>query len=193
MPTVKKVKSGKYRILVNGKEVETGTIQRSPGKLQTPADYVDTRIGTAHSRWMIAPGPWMPFSMVKLNHDNQNMGWQAGYQPTFEDHWYVRVTFTNGRWQALVVMPTNGELQTKVGDEFNPDSGYRSRIDKATEEAPLGYYKIFMTDTRILAEVTASENARLSAIYFSERSGWSRDGRPACTGRIRLQIARTSR
>ena len=33
---------------------------------------------------MIAPGPWMPFGMVKLSPDNQNAGWQAGYQPSFE-------------------------------------------------------------------------------------------------------------
>jgi putative alpha-1,2-mannosidase len=33
---------------------------------------------------MIAPGPWMPFSMVKLSPDNQNGGWQAGYDPIFE-------------------------------------------------------------------------------------------------------------
>ncbi len=48
---------------------------------------------------------------------------------------------------------------------FDPDSGYRSRIDKATEEAPLGYYKVYMTDTRIWAEVTATERAGFSAIH----------------------------
>ena len=40
----------------------------------TPADYVDLFKGTAHSRWMIAPGPWMPFSMVKISPDNQTAG-----------------------------------------------------------------------------------------------------------------------
>ena len=30
-------------------------MQRSAQPEQTPADYVDTWIGTAHSRWMIAP------------------------------------------------------------------------------------------------------------------------------------------
>ena len=37
----------------------------------TPADYVDPFMGTQHSRWMIAPGPWMPFGMVKISPDNQ--------------------------------------------------------------------------------------------------------------------------
>ncbi|MEN6454916.1 MAG: polysaccharide lyase family protein, partial [Prolixibacteraceae bacterium] len=67
MAAVSKRKESRYRILINRKEAESGTVDRFPAKLQTPAGYVDTRIGTAHSRWMIAPGPWMPFSMVKLS------------------------------------------------------------------------------------------------------------------------------
>ena len=68
-----KVKSARYDLA-----------DHKPKKGATPADYVDTSIGTGHSRWMIAPGPWMPFSMVKLSPDNQNSGWQAGYQPSIE-------------------------------------------------------------------------------------------------------------
>ena len=41
----------------------------------------------------------------------------------------------NGR---IRVNATNGKLFTQVGDQFRPDEGYRSRIDKRTEEAPLG-------------------------------------------------------
>ncbi len=172
MPAVRKPKNSKYRILVDGKEIEVGSIDRSSHDLQTLADYVDTRIGTAHSRWMIAPGPWMPFSMVKLSPDNQNMGWQAGYQPTFE----TIGTFSHiHEWTmaGLGMMPTNGALQTKVGDQFDPDSGYRSRIDKKTEEAPLGYYKIYMTDTRIWAEVTSTERAGFHRYTFPK----DQDGR----------------
>jgi len=165
MPAVTRAQRSTYRILANGKEIETGTVQRAPGKRQTPADYVDTRIGTAHSRWMIAPGPWMPFSMVKLSPDNQNMGWQAGYQPTFE----TIGTFSHiHEWTmaGLGMMPTNGKLQTQVGDQFNPDAGYRARIDKSTEEAPLGYYKVYMPDERIWAEVTATERAGFHRYTF---------------------------
>jgi predicted alpha-1,2-mannosidase len=172
MPAVTKPTTSQYRILSNGKELEAGTVQRNAGNVQTPADYVDTRIGTAHSRWMIAPGPWMPFSMVKLSPDNQNIGWQAGYQPTFE----TIGCFTHiHEWTmaGLGMMPTNGTLQTRVGDEFDPDGGYRARIDKATEEAPLGYYKVYMPDTRIWAEVTATERAGFQRYTFPK----DQDGR----------------
>ncbi len=84
MPAVSSAQKSTYKILIDGQEIQSGKVERSPQKLITPADYADTKMGTAHSRWMIAPGPWMPFSMVKLSPDNQNGGWQAGYDPIFE-------------------------------------------------------------------------------------------------------------
>jgi predicted alpha-1,2-mannosidase len=172
MPAVSKPATSKYQLLSNGKEIESGIIKRAPARLQSLADYVDTRVGTAHSRWMIAPGPWMPFSMVKLSPDNQNRGWQAGYQPTFET---IGCFSHIHEWTmaGLGMMPTNGKLQTKVGDQFDPDSGYRSRIDKATEEAPLGYYKVFFPDRNIWAEVTATTRCGFHRYTFPD----DQDGR----------------
>lgn len=167
MPAVQTAKSSTYRILCDGQVMQKGRIRRTPQPLQTPARYVDTRIGTAHSRWMIAPGPWMPFGMVKLSPDNQNAGWQAGYQPTFES---VGCFSHIHEWTmgGLGMMPTNGVLRTVVGDELHPESGYRSRIDKSTEEAPLGYYKIKLTDYDILAELTATTHCGFQRYAFPQ-------------------------
>ena len=165
MPAVKSTQQSKYKILVDGKTLQKGTIERGPQPLQTPAHYVDTKMGTAHSRWMIAPGPWMPFSKVKLSPDNQNYSWQAGYQPTIES---VGCFSHIHEWTmgGLGMMPTNGKLETLVGDEKDPDSGYRSRIDKLTEEAPLGYYKVKLTDYDILAELTATTHCGFQRYTF---------------------------
>jgi len=114
----------------------SGKIIRKPGDEITFADYVDTKIGSAHSRWMIAPGPWMPFSMVKLSPDNQNEGWQAGYDPIFE----LIGTFSHiHEWTmaGLGTMPTNGPLQVEVGDQLNVNGGYRSRVNKENEEGSI--------------------------------------------------------
>ncbi|MFV0396533.1 MAG: polysaccharide lyase family protein, partial [Bacteroidales bacterium] len=164
MPAVEQETKSKYKVRVNGKSIASGQILRSPQPVHTPAHYVDTRIGTAHSRWMIAPGPWMPFSMVKISPDNQNRGWQAGYQPTFES---VGCFSHIHEWTmaGLGIMATNGTLKTEVGDELDPDSGYRSRIDKKTEEAPLDYYKVKLEDYDILAE--ASATSRCSFMRFT--------------------------
>ena len=165
MPSVTSSKRSKYKILVDGKVIEQGTVQRAPQPLTTPADYVDTQIGTAHSRWMIAPGPWMPFSMVKLSPDNQNAGWQAGYDPTFESIG----TFSHvHEWTmaGLGTMPTNGPLMIEVGDQREPDKGYRSRIDKASEQAPLGYYSVLLSDYGIKAELTATTRCGFQRYTF---------------------------
>jgi predicted alpha-1,2-mannosidase len=172
MPPVSKIKKSKYNILIDGVSAEKGEVTRSPQKKQTMTGYVDTKIGTAHSRWMIAPGPWMPFGMVKISPDNQNMGWQAGYQPSFET---VGCFSHIHEWTmgGLGMMPTNGKLETTVGDQFDANSGYRSRIDKETEEAPLGYYKVHLTDTDIWAEITATTRCSFQRYTFPK----DKDGR----------------
>jgi predicted alpha-1,2-mannosidase len=155
MPAVTAAKVSKYEILKDGVVIESGSVKRSAKAIFTDADYADTKIGTSHSRWMIAPGPWMPFSMVKISPDNQNDGWSAGYDPIYESIG----TFSHiHEWTmaGLGTFPTSGALKTRVGDEANPGGGYRSKIDKASEEAPVGYYKVLLTDHNIKAELTAT-------------------------------------
>lgn len=173
MPAVKRHKRSEYRILRDGREIARGEVERAPQRTQTPADYVDTRIGTAHSRWMIAPGPWMPFSMVKMSPDNQNPGWQAGYQPSFEN---IGCFSHIHEWTlgGLGIMAANGELQVRVGDERRPDEGYRSRIDKRTEQAAIGYYAADLTDYGIRAEVTATTRCGFERFTFPADRGEGR-------------------
>lgn len=158
MPAVSSRQESRYTVSIDGKMVEKGKVIRSPQKDITVADYIDTRMGTAHSRWMIAPGSWMPFSMVKLSPDNQNPGWQAGYDPSFESIG----TFSHiHEWTmaGLGIMPVNGPLKTKIGDQsiFKKDTlSYRSSIDKQSEEAKVGYYKADLTDYSIQAELTST-------------------------------------
>jgi predicted alpha-1,2-mannosidase len=173
MPAVTSPQQSKFEIWIGGQILEKGKIQRNPQKTITPADYVDTKMGTAHSRWMIAPGPWMPFSMVKLSPDNQNAGWQAGYDPIFEtiggfSHIHE---WTMG---GLLLMPTNGPLMTDVGDEKNPDEGYRSRLNTETEEAPIGYYKAELTDYNITAELTSTTRCGFQRYTFPKEKEGSR-------------------
>lgn len=165
MPAVSGRRKSTYKIWADNDLLYSDVVVRNPQQLQSYADYVDTKIGTGHSRWMIAPGPWMPFSMVKLSPDNQNAGWQSGYQPTFET---IGCFSHIHEWTmgGLGMMPTNGELQIRVGDELRPDEGYRSRIDKKMEEAPLGYYKVFMTDTKIWVENTATTRVSFQRYTF---------------------------
>ncbi|MBI1388986.1 MAG: glycoside hydrolase family 92 protein [bacterium] len=125
------------------------------GWAKNPADYVDPFIGTSTSRWMLYPGPSMPFGMVKLSPDNQNQGWKAGYEHSIENisgFSHIHSWVMGG----LLVMPTVGELQTQPGDEAKPDEGYRSRIRHETESAQAGYYAVTLDDYNIRAELTTT-------------------------------------
>lgn len=165
MPEVRSIKESSYEIKIDGRILQSGTVKRSLQKLITPAGYVDTKMGTAHSRWMIAPGPWMPFSMVKISPDNQNSGWQAGYDPIFES---IGGFSHIHEWtmSGLSMMPVNGPLITEAGDQAQSKEGYRSAIDKQSEEAPLGYYKARLTKYNITAELTATTRCSFQRYSF---------------------------
>ena len=67
---------------------------------------------------------------------------------------------------GLLMMPVTGPLQVEVGDPYQPDSGYRSRIDKTSEEAGTGYYRALLTDYDIEAELTATTRASFQRYHF---------------------------
>ena len=119
-------------------------------RAEEPVDYVDPLLGTSDSRWLLFPGPSMPFGMVKLSPDNQGdvpgkVHWKAGHEYTVENitgfsHIH---SWTMG---GLLCMPTVGRLQTRPGLESDPDQGYRSRYRHDTEEAAAGYYAVTLDD-----------------------------------------------
>lgn len=171
MPAVRDSKISSYEVKVDGKTVHKGKVTRSPQDPVTPADYIDTRMGTGRSRWMLAPGPWMPFSMVKLSPDNQNPGWQSGYDTVIESIG----TFSHiHEWTmaGLGTMPVTGPLKTMVGDQSELAGGhiegYRSRIDKSSEVGDVGYYSVKLTDYDIQAELTATDRCSFQRYTYPD-------------------------
>ena len=186
MDAVTENRLSEFEVLVDNEPVKKGQVLRAPQKPVSLSDYIDTKIGTGHSRWMIAPGPWMPFGMVKISPDNQDSGWQAGYQPTFEN---VGAFSHIHEWTmaGLGTLPTNGLLKTKVGKPENPDGGYRSRVNKVTEKAPLGYYSVVLSDYDIKTELTATTRCSFQRYTYPKNVPHSRIlNPPENTCRIRL-------
>src|SRR5258708_7686775 len=128
----------------------------------TPADYVNVFQGTAHSRWMIAPGPWMPFGMVKISPDNQEQGWASGYDYGVES---IDCFSHLHEWPmaGLGMMPTKGPLRTRPGLSGR---GYTSRIDNKTALGGIGFYEVMLEDTGIKVELTATTRASLQHYTF---------------------------
>jgi len=134
----------------------TMLLNNSPALAQKqPVDYVDPLIGTSTSRWMLYPGPSMPFGMVKLSPDNRKHAWKGGYEYNIENIMgfsHIHSWIMGG----LLVMPAVGELKTMPGTEENPDEGYRSRFRHETEVASPGYYAVTLDDYDIRAELTST-------------------------------------
>lgn len=128
----------------------------------TPADCVDVFIGTSNSRWMIAPGPWMPFSMVKISPDNQPHGWKCGYDYNRE---YIDCFSHIHEWTmgGLGMMPTIGPIFTHPGLD---GTGYSSRFDKSTERGGIGFYSVRLKDSGINVDLTATTRASLQRYTF---------------------------
>lgn len=165
MPAVNQDKSSLVKLVSNGQVIYAGKVKRSKQHLQTPADYVDLLMGTGNSRWMFKPGPSLPFSMVQIAPDNQDEIWKAGYEYTV-DNIMGFSHFSDWTMSGLLLMPTGGQLMVNPGTEDHPDSGYRSRIDKSTESAKVGKYSVFMTDTKINAEISATRHAAIQRYTF---------------------------
>lgn len=134
-------------------------------------DYVDPRIGTAHSRWFFFTPAAVPFGMAKLapttdGHLGNPNGWEAvGYDSR---HTSIEgfANFHEFQVGGVVVAPTVGELQTVPGPLDNPDAGYRSRFDKKDEVARPGYYSVLQKDYGVKAELTATERVGFHRYTF---------------------------
>ena len=129
--------------------------------VQDLVQYVDPQIGSVHGRWFFYTPAARPFGMAKLAPHTNAYNSQGGWGPTGYDDRHTSIEgfghFHEFQIGGLVFMPTIGTLKTIPSTLENPDGGYRSRFDKATEHAEAGYYSVHLTDYNIKAELTATE------------------------------------
>lgn len=133
-----------------------------------PVYYVDPFLGTSSSRWMLFPGPSMPFGMVKLSPDNTDE-WtmDAGYEydiPSVSGFGHVHSWMMG----SFLTMPTIGDLKIIPGTKDDPDAGYRSRIQPDLQVASPGYYSVKLEDYQIEAELTTTTRAGFQRYTFPQ-------------------------
>ncbi|MDR3268707.1 MAG: GH92 family glycosyl hydrolase [Tannerella sp.] len=145
----------------------------SPEK-QHLSDYADPFIGAStnvsdagahHGLGKTFPGAASPFGMVQVS-PNTITGGDNGPGYSYEHTTIEGFAFTQmsgigwyGDLGNFLTMPTTGELKVIAGRADNPEAGYRSRYDKATETAKAGYYAVNLTDYAIRAEATVTPHA----------------------------------
>ncbi len=133
-----------------------------------PVDYVNPMLGTSGARWMLYPGPCLPFGMVKLSPDNTDethykLG--AGYEYTINSisgFGYVHSWMMN----SFITMPSMGKIDILPGTKENPDAGYRSRIHPENIVASPGYFSVLLDDYGIKAELTTTTRAGFQRYTF---------------------------
>lgn len=165
VPAVDTPREERFQMLVGQQVIYDGSVSLAPQPLHEYADDVDLLMGTGNSRWMFKPSVSLPFGMVQIAPDNEDQTWKAGYEYTIDNISGFN-HFCDWTIDGFLMQPTCGELKVQPGPEDNPDLGYRSRIDKSTEKAEVGKYSVLMTDTKIHAEVSATERASLQRYTF---------------------------
>ncbi|HSO85702.1 MAG TPA: GH92 family glycosyl hydrolase, partial [Draconibacterium sp.] len=135
-------------------------------KTKEPVDYVDPFLGTSGNRWMLFPGPTLPFGMVKLSPDNtDDYAMDAGYE---YKHNSVCGFGHVHSWAmgSFLTMPCTGELRIQPGKFDGPDVGYRSPIKHGNEKASPGYYSVLLEKYNIKAELTATTRGGFQRYTF---------------------------
>lgn len=136
--------------------------------------YVDPFIGTAYTGHTY-PAATTPFGMVQVGPDTGTAGWQfcSGYHDSSSSITGFSHTHLNGTgcpdMGDILLMPLVGCDAWEAGSDENTSTGYRSRFSTEKEEAAPDYYKVFLEDYGVTAEMTATP-----------RVGFHRYSFPAC-------------
>jgi predicted alpha-1,2-mannosidase len=141
----------------------------------SPYEAVDPFIGTL-GKGHTFPGAVAPFGMVQLSPDTdfrpfrQSYDWASGYRyddPTILGFSHTHFSGTgHSDLGDVLLTPISGEVKWDPGSADQPGSGYRSRYNKASEQAEPGYYAVSLTDSRVHAELTAGLRVGLHRYSF---------------------------
>jgi len=135
--------------------------------------YVDPDIGTAHSRWFFYTPAAVPYGMAKLapstnGHYGNPSGWEAVGYDTRQNSIEGFVHFHEWQVGGVSYMPTTGPIKTKPGDLEGTNTGYRSKFNRKNQVAEPGYYKVFLDDYHVTAELTATKRVGFQRYTFPE-------------------------
>ena len=135
-----------------------------------PVDCVRPLVGTdAHGHTY--PGATVPFGFVQLSPDTPLQGWDGASGYHYSDssilgfsHTHLSGTGVPGLGDILV-MPTVGDVHLDAG---TPGNGYASRFSHSQETASPGYYKVFLQDPQVTAELTATARCGFHKYTFPQ-------------------------
>jgi predicted alpha-1,2-mannosidase len=151
---------------------------------QNISGFVNPFIGTQEMGHTF-PGACVPFGFVQLSPDTDTIPYEkdgkynpevyrycAGYQYTDKTIVGFSHTHFNGTGHSdlgdFLIMPTVGKLQLNPGTADHPETGYRSRFRKETEQASPGYYRVHLDDPDVEAEMTTTTRCGFHQYTFPQ-------------------------
>jgi len=117
-------------------------------------NYVNPFVGTAEFGHCF-PGACVPFGMIQAGPETGNCDWKycAGYQykdSTINGFSQTRLNGTGCMDLGdILIQPFTGESNSK---------GFKSKIDKSTEQAKPGFYSVVLSNFGVKAEMTATNH-----------------------------------
>jgi predicted alpha-1,2-mannosidase len=144
-----------------------------PAGITAPSTYVRPMVGT-HGEGNVFPGPSAPFGMVQFSPDTDKMLWEtaSGYEYSDPTIMGFSVTHLSGTGIPdlgdFLFMPQVGTPEFVAGSKSSPLSGYQSAFSHEDEVARAGYYKIKLTKSGVIAELTAAERSGMMRFTFPE-------------------------
>lgn len=138
---------------------------------QDYAAYVDPFIGTG-GHGHTYPGAALPFGMVQLSPDTRLTGWDgcSGYHYSDSIIYGFSHTHLSGTgvsdYGDILLMPTTGPVQWQRGTPEQPFSGYCSSFEKESEKAAPGYYRVFLKDYDIDAQLSVTPRTGIHSYTF---------------------------
>src|SRR5579863_7992164 len=146
-------------------------------QVRDPVLLVDPMIGTGPEGHTF-PGATTPFGMVQISPDTQirpfkqSYKWAAGYR--YEDTTILGFSHTHfsGAGHSdlgdVLLMPISGnDVPLEPGDIQKTQPGYRSRFSHSSEHAEPGYYSVFLQDSSVHAELTATDHVGVHRYQFA--------------------------
>ncbi|NLH48850.1 MAG: glycoside hydrolase family 92 protein [Myxococcales bacterium] len=140
-----------------------------------PVDYIDPFIGSGGLGYGYAsayPGPKVPFGMLSLCPDTTLDGINYGFNhfsgyyypdPQIRGFSHTRMHGTGAPDGAsLLIMPTDGMPGTPIKER-----SYRSKYLHTNERAEAGYYRVWLDDPQVLAELTTADLAAMHRYTYA--------------------------
>ena len=147
---------------------DDSSVTTTPPPVESDASilkYVDTLIGT-NGLGNVNPSPVTPEGMIQPSPDNWNPnGWDGKGSPS---DYHNNLNMLSGFSTTHISGAGKGDLNDFA---FLPYSGFNTdpvTIDKTTEVAEVGYYAVDLLETKVKAELTATDRVAFHRYTFEE-------------------------